>query len=290
MPRRALFYRIALPIGKLATSSHPNGRVEILGKGQQIVTHGEHPLIGQPYTWPKSDILSANLTDLPLVTSAQLYQLHRVLETFLSPSSPPSMMTPAANQNIPLASASSSGPILTQPANQNTPGFLAPATISKPSLVPIGARNIWLHRRACEDARFCPTVTALRGRLDAYNQAFTSPLPLAEVESIARSVWKYKSLGRLFTKGQQVVVLPIDKNLAMTLVKTHALSLYGVLKATRFGTFGISQKGTASKMHCGKKAIKLAIDTLIREGLIIEVARLPDRGGRKGARQYRFRR
>ena len=55
-PKRALLYRTDEPFDKLSTPvfTSPDGRshkVEVLGRGQQIIVHGIHPTTHAPYVW-----------------------------------------------------------------------------------------------------------------------------------------------------------------------------------------------------------------------------------------------
>jgi hypothetical protein len=54
-PKRALLFRTAKPFGKIVQNYRApdgaNGRIEVLGDGQQLVVSGTHPDTGRPYSW-----------------------------------------------------------------------------------------------------------------------------------------------------------------------------------------------------------------------------------------------
>lgn len=66
-PKMALIYRTAKDIPGI--KRHP---LEVLGKGQQFVAYGIHPKTKEPYFWPDSDLAEIDVSDLPLVTEAEL--------------------------------------------------------------------------------------------------------------------------------------------------------------------------------------------------------------------------
>jgi len=86
----ALLYRNETPIGKITISGlHASlthvvngktlplpGKVEVLGKGQQLVIYGIHPGTGRPYQWTDADLgsepLQMAVRELPEVTPATL--------------------------------------------------------------------------------------------------------------------------------------------------------------------------------------------------------------------------
>jgi hypothetical protein len=65
-PKRLYLARTDTPFAKLQI-----GKLEILGRGQQLVAFGIHPDTQQPYYWPQGDSpLDIPLSDLPLVNEA----------------------------------------------------------------------------------------------------------------------------------------------------------------------------------------------------------------------------
>ena len=87
-PKRAMLLRTAEPFAKMSVSfTDPAGaghRLEVLGKGQQIVVHGTHPVTGEQYTWfdgcPWSDFC---LDDLVEVTEKEMRDLLELLAEML---------------------------------------------------------------------------------------------------------------------------------------------------------------------------------------------------------------
>jgi hypothetical protein len=75
-PGGALCYHNPDPIGKITVTGRAPGarptdkpeRVEFLGKGQQLVTHGFHHGKGADYEWPEYDLFDSKIEDLPTVT------------------------------------------------------------------------------------------------------------------------------------------------------------------------------------------------------------------------------
>jgi hypothetical protein len=66
-PKVLLVYRTTEPMQKL--SYQP---IEVLGQGQQFVSHGIHPKTGQPYQWPLESPAETPVESLPLVTPEQV--------------------------------------------------------------------------------------------------------------------------------------------------------------------------------------------------------------------------
>ena len=65
-PKRLLVYRVAMPFRKIRIPG-----LEILGDGQQFVSHGLHPEMRMPYYWVTGDSpCEVAFSDLPLVDSA----------------------------------------------------------------------------------------------------------------------------------------------------------------------------------------------------------------------------
>lgn len=75
-PKWLRCYRAEMPMPKLETPERRlNGetvQIEIMGKGQQVACYGTHPVTMQPYTWPDREPLDVPLSDLPVITEAQV--------------------------------------------------------------------------------------------------------------------------------------------------------------------------------------------------------------------------
>ena len=75
-PKWLRCYRAEMPMPKLETPERRlNGetvQIEIMGKGQQVACYGTHPVTMQPYTWPDREPLGVPLSDLPVITEAQV--------------------------------------------------------------------------------------------------------------------------------------------------------------------------------------------------------------------------
>lgn len=75
-PKALYVFRSETPTKKRATEVHQIGGqkclIEILGEGQQFVSHGIHPGTKQPYNWPNDDITDYPIGELPVVTKASL--------------------------------------------------------------------------------------------------------------------------------------------------------------------------------------------------------------------------
>jgi hypothetical protein len=119
-PRVAIFYRAAEGQPDKRVIKGPNGKIEILGAGQQAVVHGLHPS-GAPLTWLDGrGPDSVKMTDLPAVSEEEI-------DAFLSACKPLLGTT-----------SSDAGPAsATSPASRFLdPGFPLPAVLS-PSLASV---------------------------------------------------------------------------------------------------------------------------------------------------------
>jgi hypothetical protein len=71
-PKCMFFFRSEEPQEKAATPVfYVDGKkcqVEVMGVGQQVVTHGLHDETGKPYAWTGGDLASIPLADLPVIT------------------------------------------------------------------------------------------------------------------------------------------------------------------------------------------------------------------------------
>jgi hypothetical protein len=82
LPKFALPYRIDTAIRKIASRGFRNpadperriNRLEFLGTGNYLVTHGIHPDTLQEYAWPYADLATTPLAQLTLITPDQIEQ------------------------------------------------------------------------------------------------------------------------------------------------------------------------------------------------------------------------
>jgi len=66
-PKCLLVYRTTEPMKKITMTP-----IEVLGEGNQFVSHGSHPKTGLPYTWIDETPMDTPVEALPLVTPAQV--------------------------------------------------------------------------------------------------------------------------------------------------------------------------------------------------------------------------
>jgi AAA domain/Bifunctional DNA primase/polymerase, N-terminal len=74
-PKRALLFQTDVPFCKISTPvfvspDQQEHRVEVLGEGQQIITHGIHPITGRPYVWFGGEPGDVRRDQLPYINSA----------------------------------------------------------------------------------------------------------------------------------------------------------------------------------------------------------------------------
>lgn len=60
-------------------------RIEIMGVGQQVIVHGDHPETGQPYSWTPGAALQRHSKELPLIDWPSLDRFMADVETLLTP-------------------------------------------------------------------------------------------------------------------------------------------------------------------------------------------------------------
>ena len=86
-PKLLFVFRSETPTKKRSTEVHYISKqkclIEVLGEGQQFISHGIHPSTQKPYEWPNDDLTDYPIGELPLVTEASLndflYQAEAVL-------------------------------------------------------------------------------------------------------------------------------------------------------------------------------------------------------------------
>ncbi|MEI8697655.1 primase C-terminal domain-containing protein [Mesorhizobium sp. ISC15] len=250
-PRQMLFYRSREPIASTSI-----GKVEILGAGKIATVGGNHPDTGEPYRWPEGCLFDADLSEVPLTDALEVEKLLRWLKDELGTGKKAlgrqlaAIATKAASR---AASSAVMRPASTGPVRE-------------------GERNNTLFRLAMKLAVNSRAQANLLDAVQRENSYFLQPLEDKEVEGIVESVWSYRRKGRLFVKGKQVLVLPINKD-EIFQVSDRAFKLLGVLKLTRTTTrrrktFTIPQKDTAKRLRWGSDRVKKGIDELLCAGYI----------------------
>jgi len=238
-PKRALLYQAERPIRKRQV-----GKVEILGKGQQLAVWGIHPDTMAPYDWPIESIIDCPLDQLPKAN-------YLTIQEFLSEAS--------ARQDSP----------------QSEPGNVVER---------YEGRNSALFYQLKEAALRMDDFNELSEIAASINASFQPPLPGREVNDTLKQVWSYKQDGRLMAKGQQSTVLPFGKTKILELAPApHAFFLYGYLRQFGTQqSFTIPQKVTANLFGWGKDRVRNAIRLLINTGLIeIDRVKTAPAGARK---------
>lgn len=85
-PKRGLMFRTDTPFRKITSKTYVDSqgrehRCEILGIGQQFVSHHIHPDTGKPYLWQQGDGPEhVHIDDLPLITEEQAREIVAVFE------------------------------------------------------------------------------------------------------------------------------------------------------------------------------------------------------------------
>jgi hypothetical protein len=220
-PKRVLFYRQEdFELNRVLTVRV--GTVEVLGQGSQVAIAGIHPSTMKPYYWPDQSLLDCGLEQIPICRASDLQQ-------FIS------------------WAADRQG--LCRPLSSYTK--LKPESSSTKSVV--GGRNNSLFRAIVQLGQEVATRDELFIRAQRLNRRFPTALSDAEVTSIVNSVWSYKEQGKLFAKGRQQIIVPINKDQAIELARSPGASaLLMVLKATRSTpVFRIPQRSTARLLGWG---------------------------------------
>ncbi len=87
-PKWLRCYRVEVPLRKsetpeLVLSDGTMAQVEVLGAGQQFVSHGIHPDTRQPYTWPDTTPQGLAIDEVPVVTEEALLGFLAAAEAML---------------------------------------------------------------------------------------------------------------------------------------------------------------------------------------------------------------
>ena len=87
-PKSLFVFRCESPTQKRSTAVHHikglKCEVEVLGEGQQFVSHGIHPGTKQPYNWPNDDLTDYPINEIPIVTIASLNEFLSQAEAVLA--------------------------------------------------------------------------------------------------------------------------------------------------------------------------------------------------------------
>jgi hypothetical protein len=135
-----------------------------------------------------------------------------------------------------------------------------------------GARNNSLFLALRYHADACDSVEALFLEAHAINAQFPSPLPKAEAEKVARSVWRMKQEGRLILPGKPRILMTFGE---LEMVGADACYLYLWLKrwhgAKNGASFALSAKAMEKAKVLpgwGRRRYELATIELRAVGLI----------------------
>jgi hypothetical protein len=86
-PKALFLFKTTEPREKLVTSwfkiDGEKQRIEVMGVGQQVIVHGDHPETGEPYTWTPSAMKPAK--ELPLIDWPSLERFMADVEALLEP-------------------------------------------------------------------------------------------------------------------------------------------------------------------------------------------------------------
>ena len=147
------------------------GQIEVLGLGRQVVLFAIHPDTGRPYTWISATPLEVPVSALPEITE-------ETARRWLAPE--PIEM---GERNRTLSAA--------------------------PEPIEMGERNRTLFGLALKASAAVTSYEDLVSGLRAINDANCSPpLPLAEVERVAQSAWRYRQAGLIYADdGERRAVL-----------------------------------------------------------------------------------
>jgi len=134
--------------------------------------------------------------------------------------------------------------------------------------IPEGKRNQSLFRTSLEQAAHVDDFETLMDAMRTRNMDCSLPLPESELESAARSAWKYECEGRnLVGRGKAVVIShnTIDRVMARS---PYAFILLTILKRHHWGRDFVLAKPMAAAMGWRLSRWKMARNILVRLGLI----------------------
>ena len=134
-----------------------------------------------------------------------------------------------------------------------------------------GERNNNLYNAVKEQAFIINTREELQEFADKFNQEQLSPPEKqGQVNATVKSVWGYKTEGKLFNKGEQFVVLDVNQIDKIAYDYPPALMLYYDLKKCHFDrkSFNICTKSYYKRLKCSQGTLIKARDTLLENNLI----------------------
>jgi len=161
-------------------------------------------------------------------------------------------------------------------------------TIAKGTAYPVrGERNNTLFRLARDAAEGASSMEDLADILSGINGAWPDPLPEAQVQSIARTVWGYREAGTLMATGSNAFLSDRD---AYDRIEGNvsAMALYLALcryHSARKGEF-ILANAMSKKLGMALPTFRRAMSDLVEAGIIA----ITDAGGRgkRNPRRARF--
>lgn len=250
-PKRALFYRAAAPFKTIKADP-----LEVLAEGRQAVAFAIHPDTGRPYVWPEESPLDVPFDALPVITEAQA---RRWVGETSSPASS-SAVVPVVGQRL--------------------------------VMVEKGFRHDTLFPLVRKTGMVVATEADLIREALALNATVCTPaLPECQVLAMARSVWRYRERGTLWTDdGGARAILSIWEFDALS-DAPEAIALLILLKLShgaREEDFAIVPDAMAAAGllgDWGKKSYMKSRDTLLERGFI---ERTHEGGGRGNPHRYRL--
>lgn len=147
--------------------------------------------------------------------------------------------------------------------------------------VAIGTRNETLWRWAMTEARHVDDLEALIDAAATLAATMPDPLPLAEIEQVARSAWRYQCKGRNFVGMKRPQISAGDRDLDALIDAPDAFVLLSQFR--RYHSyrprFAISptRMQEAGQPPWSRQRIERARDTLLERGYLVTV-RPPSRG------------
>ncbi|MBY8335887.1 bifunctional DNA primase/polymerase [Alteriqipengyuania sp. NZ-12B] len=150
-----------------------------------------------------------------------------------------------------------------------------------------GDRNVRLFDACRHAAANCGSHDSLLGFARTLNESGEwSPLPAAEVEQVAASVWRMQVEGRNGVAGGNYMILP-HSALAILETNADALYIYNQLKRHHWGRDFCIANSWADQLPCGPwpvRRLRAARNFLLQSGLVEQI-----RYAKKGqAALYRF--
>ena len=159
-----------------------------------------------------------------------------------------------------------------------------------PSAVRCGERNDTLWRFCMGQARYCDDVEALIDAAESWAACFQDPLNKHEIQSCARSAWKYEESGRNFVGLKKPTVTAMDLAMDNLIDKPDAYTLYQLLcrwhPSRPIFAIAPTAMSNAGNPPWSPHRISHARDVLL-ERMFIEEVSPPERGRRRAGR-YRL--